>query len=150
VQWGMTIGGQAVVGRWAGIPWKDIDFSMKFPMGAGLVILGLWLVLWLGRIGRPEKSWIDRSGRVFGAFMILVYLTGTLIVGWLNASTPRFVLPTFHPLFPAPSLDIPADSPPDYDIPPPTVPSGSMPSLIPPSGSLPIDTRPPLSPAFPD
>ena len=88
--WGVTLGGQAIIGRRTEIPWKNIDFAMPSLGGAGFVILGVWLVFWLGRIARPEKSWIDRSGRALGVTMILVFLlTSTLLPAWLDATMPR-------------------------------------------------------------
>jgi hypothetical protein len=34
----------------------------------------VWMILWLGRVGRPEPSWIDRSGRVLGIYCVICSL----------------------------------------------------------------------------
>jgi hypothetical protein len=56
------------------------DFISVLPLGeiygsygsvAGLWVLGAWLVLWPSGRRRPEQSWIDRPGRLFG-------------IGWLS------------------------------------------------------------------
>jgi hypothetical protein len=41
------------------------------PRHAGVVIGGAWLALMLAGAWRPERSWIDRLGRVIGVFWII-------------------------------------------------------------------------------
>jgi hypothetical protein len=36
----------------------------------GLAVLASWLVLLATRCGQPEASWIDRTGRLVGAFWL--------------------------------------------------------------------------------
>ena len=125
---GLTLGGQAIVGRSVGIAWRDIDFTATYQAGAGFGTLAVWIVLWLGRIGRPEKSWIDRSGRVLGVVMIALFLTASFVPKWLVATIPRqppFALP---PPPPAPSLDYP-------------------PTIEVPASGIPVDTIPAPPPA---
>jgi hypothetical protein len=38
---------------------------------AGLVVLCVWSIYWLGRLARPEASWLDRAGRLLGSALIL-------------------------------------------------------------------------------
>jgi hypothetical protein len=45
----------------------------------GGAVLAVWLVLWLARVGRCERSWIDLAGRLLGAFG-MVY---GLLSGWI-------------------------------------------------------------------
>lgn len=53
------------------------DVFGPFWLGAGGATLGAWIVMLLGGTGRPEKSWLDRSGRVMGGFWLgLLLLTG--------------------------------------------------------------------------
>jgi hypothetical protein len=58
------------------------DIYTTYGAGVGLWVLGAWLVLWLSGRRRPEKSWIDRLGRLVG-------------IGWLMflaASALMFVM----------------------------------------------------------
>jgi hypothetical protein len=41
------------------------------PRHAGIVIGGAWLALILAGAWRPERSWIDRAGRLIGVFWII-------------------------------------------------------------------------------
>jgi hypothetical protein len=41
-------------------------------------VLAVWIVLWLGRVGRREPSWIDRTGRALGVYCIVC----GILCGW--------------------------------------------------------------------
>ena len=41
------------------------------PFAFGPMIACVWINLWLGRRWRPERSWVDRAGRVLGIFWML-------------------------------------------------------------------------------
>lgn len=47
------------------------------------VVLGSWLALALARRWRPERSWIDRAGRVLGFYWIFLLLAG-MAIAWIN------------------------------------------------------------------
>jgi hypothetical protein len=45
-------------------------------------VIGAWLALALGRRFRPEPSWVDRTGRVLGAYWVFVVLAG-FAIAWV-------------------------------------------------------------------
>ena len=49
-------------------------FSPRFAQyaGVGEAVALVWLITWGGRRCRPERSWIDRCGRVLGAVGIAI------------------------------------------------------------------------------
>jgi hypothetical protein len=46
-------------------------FSMLGGHALGGPVAGAWIVLWIGKVGRLEPSWIDRTGRVLGIYWIV-------------------------------------------------------------------------------
>lgn len=72
---------QAQVRHFSRYPWPRGDIEGPFftmldgmPRHAGLLVAGSWLVLILTGTWRPERSWLDRAGRVLGWFWILAAL----------------------------------------------------------------------------
>jgi len=68
-----------------GIPLGDLTDWSVLPVtwfhyldSIGISVLAVWMVLWLGKLCRPEPSWIDRTGRVTGSYCILC----GLLFGW--------------------------------------------------------------------
>jgi hypothetical protein len=62
----------------------DTSFKPLFYNSEAMAsaVLGAWLLLWLGGLGRAEPGWIDRMGRTIGVLWIarplLFYLTEAL------------------------------------------------------------------------
>jgi hypothetical protein len=50
---------------------------------SSFAVIGAWLALALGRRFRPERSWVDRAGRVLGAYWVFLALTG-IAIEWLQ------------------------------------------------------------------
>jgi hypothetical protein len=44
----------------------------------------VWMIFAFGRVGRPERSWIDRAGRVVGSCWILWALIGSFMESYLH------------------------------------------------------------------
>jgi hypothetical protein len=63
-----------------GATWKELGFAKWFHMHAILpaahpisyAVIAAWALLFLSRRGRPEPSWIDRTGRALGICWIAV------------------------------------------------------------------------------
>ena len=54
--------------------WYLLIEHMSLMFGCHLLggpVAGAWIVLWIGRVGRLEPSWIDRAGRVLGVYWIV-------------------------------------------------------------------------------
>jgi hypothetical protein len=49
-------------------PWNNT--AQRMPRVAGFVVAGSWIALFLAGRWRPERSWIDRLGRLIGWFWI--------------------------------------------------------------------------------
>jgi len=61
--------------RYAAIPWLLV---MRLPfLGDGIAVA--WLLIWLSQTARPERSWIDRTGRVLG-----IYWLFTSTLHWID------------------------------------------------------------------
>lgn len=62
----------------------DTSFMPLFGNSEAMAsaVIGAWLMLWLGGLGRAEPGWIDRIGRIIGVLWIarpfLFYLTEAL------------------------------------------------------------------------
>jgi hypothetical protein len=57
-----------------GLPYS-IDHYLAIVMGTGELVAASWAALALAGSWRPEPNWLDRSGRVLGAFTILFWIT---------------------------------------------------------------------------
>ena len=65
------------------IPWANIDvLSLIVSPSVGLLILSAWLVLAVSGGWRPERSWIDRAGRMLGIAWIVRYVIHVFFEGW--------------------------------------------------------------------
>lgn len=65
------------------IPWANIDIlSLIVSPSIGSLILSAWLVLAVSGGWRPERSWIDRAGRLLGTAWIVRYLIHVFFEGW--------------------------------------------------------------------
>jgi hypothetical protein len=66
------------------------DTTAIVPALFGLAVLVSWMTLWVGRRWRAEPSWIDRLGRAFGAFWIVIgfAMTAACLEGayWSNCA----------------------------------------------------------------
>jgi hypothetical protein len=54
-----------------------LDNGLRFDetiQQVAAAVVSVWGVMFLGRVLRPEKSWIDRLGRVLGVLWIVMYL----------------------------------------------------------------------------
>ncbi len=73
-------------------PGEDVHFKLlpMCVMAPGAGVLAVWLVQALGRRWRPERSWIDRSGRALGTCWIVVLLVVTWDVFWTVSVDARF------------------------------------------------------------
>ena len=52
----------------------NINVYLSQVISSGHAIALAWIILWLARAWRPEADWIDRSGRILGTLMIVVWL----------------------------------------------------------------------------
>lgn len=49
-----------------------ISFLIRLEaLDPGKAVLAVWMVLWLGRTWRAERSWIDRAGRALGCYCLI-------------------------------------------------------------------------------
>ena len=55
---------------WAGRPWDLIPAQITDPSPAAVAVGSAWAVLALDRRWRPESSWLDRLGRILGAYWL--------------------------------------------------------------------------------
>ncbi len=70
------------------IGWRDLpDFSQLPSRVWGecfdaieICVPVVWIVLWLGRVWRSERSWIDRAGRVLGIYCVVC----GFLFGWMR------------------------------------------------------------------
>ncbi len=51
-------------------PWEHLTFDWENANAVGLTVAVGWIVSWLSGRWRPEPSWIDRMGRIFGVYWI--------------------------------------------------------------------------------
>jgi glucan phosphoethanolaminetransferase (alkaline phosphatase superfamily) len=58
-----------------------IDVSPLLAIIFAPAIGATWLSLIVGRRWRPERSWLDRSGRALGVFWIVLGIAGPVILG---------------------------------------------------------------------
>ena len=56
--------------------WIRIGMQPIFLVGGA--IASVWIVMWLGRTWRAERSWIDRAGRALGFYWIVL----SVLFGW--------------------------------------------------------------------
>jgi hypothetical protein len=47
-------------------------------------VVGSWLALAISRRWRPERSWIDRAGRILGLYWAFLFVTQH-VIRWLQA-----------------------------------------------------------------
>jgi hypothetical protein len=52
--------------EWMGIQLSDVFNLNLLNLGDGVAVA--WILLWLGKACRPERSWIDRTGTVLGIY----------------------------------------------------------------------------------
>lgn len=50
---------------------------------ADTAVVGSWLALAIARRWRPERSWIDRTGRALGLYWVLLF-TAALAIPWIE------------------------------------------------------------------
>lgn len=65
-----------------------------WPFSIGTAVFVLWTGAWLARRWRPERSWIDRAGRVIGVLWIACFLSWT----WYDAQTILSIAHDFEKL----------------------------------------------------
>jgi hypothetical protein len=58
-----------------------VGLSPLLAVGFASAIVATWLTLILGRHWRPERSWLDRSGRALGVFWIVLAIVGPVVIG---------------------------------------------------------------------
>jgi hypothetical protein len=67
----------AAIGNYLGSEYLMMKCIMLVPQ-VGSAVAVVWIVSWLSGIWRPEPSWIDRAGRILGAFWIF----NRVIIAW--------------------------------------------------------------------
>jgi hypothetical protein len=74
---GIGRGGGAFMGLPSGYLWFDADHFLNTMAMIGVAVGSGWMLLLVSGRWRPERSWIDRAGRVLGWFWIAILpLTG--------------------------------------------------------------------------
>jgi hypothetical protein len=58
---------------------NPITYFLHGLLRLGYSVLLVWLTLALAGVWRPSPDWIDRSGRVLGVFLIVVYLWSNFV-----------------------------------------------------------------------
>ncbi len=61
------------------------------PNVVGLTVAMGWLILSLGHRWRPEPSWIDRAGRIVGAYWLLMIVVPLIALALLSAHIVQIV-----------------------------------------------------------
>ena len=55
---------------WADEPWEIIAQNIIDPRPPAIAVGSVWAVLALDRRWRPEPGWLDRLGRILGAYWL--------------------------------------------------------------------------------
>jgi hypothetical protein len=55
---------------WADLPWEFIPQQIVDPIPPAIAVGSVWTVLALDRRWRPESWWLDRLGRIVGAYWL--------------------------------------------------------------------------------
>jgi hypothetical protein len=82
----VTVVAMGVGSAWALLKLRSLDVSwMPFHLywtdavfWVRQAVAGAWLALIIGRLWRPKPSWIDRSGRLVGAYWVVCFVLGHL------------------------------------------------------------------------
>jgi hypothetical protein len=56
---------------WADLPWEFIPQQITDPRPPAIAVGSVWAVLALDRRWRPEPGWLDRLGRILGAYWLV-------------------------------------------------------------------------------
>jgi hypothetical protein len=56
----------------------SFDSYLAIIMGTGELVAACWATLALAGAWRPESDWVDRSGRILGAFIVILWVTSEL------------------------------------------------------------------------
>jgi hypothetical protein len=68
---GWDLGPFNSLGNWTAMEDPFATALLGMSRHAGLVIGGAWLALILANAWRPDPTWVDRAGRIVGAFWIV-------------------------------------------------------------------------------
>ena len=78
---------------WGHAPWRkhsiadeSIDDLARATPRIAVATLAAWALLRLGRIARPDRSWLDRSGRLLG----LSWIAMAIAQGWVELAGRLF------------------------------------------------------------
>ncbi len=74
---------------WAAFLWPlyfHIAFDLHLPALMGAAVAGAWATLAIGGRWRPERSWIDRAGRIAGACWVALLLMELGLGTWTYLS----------------------------------------------------------------
>jgi hypothetical protein len=70
-----------------GIPLRELpnwfmtpEAWLRYVDASAISVAAAWIVLRLGKAGRPEPSWIDRTGRILGGCCVIF----AILFGWIG------------------------------------------------------------------